>query len=126
MTKTNSLSGDQRRRKGNRIRWHSAVHRAIKLIIAASDRQNGSVRGCGEEAGEGEFACLLIGLGIRGLIQSPNRAAAVRRTARQIRVDDLDRIAARALKCRTPQEVRDWCKATRRLRCPLFSVNAQF
>ena len=86
---------------------HPAVLRAIKLIVAASDRHKCPVCVCGEEAGEIEFACLLIGLGVRELSLSPNRAAAVRRAIRQIRVDDMEKIANMALKCRTPQEVRD-------------------
>ncbi|QDU76822.1 Phosphoenolpyruvate-protein phosphotransferase [Bremerella volcania] len=86
---------------------HPAILRAIKLIVAASDKHHCPVCVCGEEASEVDFACLLIGLGIRELSLSPNRAAAVRRAIRQIRVDDMERIADMALKCRTPQEVRD-------------------
>jgi len=90
---------------------HPAVIRAIKLIVDASDEHKCPLCVCGEEAGDVDFACLMIGLGVRELSLSPNRAAAVRRAIRQIRVDDMEKIADMALKCRTPQEVRDLRKA---------------
>ena len=61
---------------------HPAVLRAIKQVVESSQRWERSVCVCGEEAGEPDFACLLIGLGVRELSLSPSRGAAVRQAIR--------------------------------------------
>ncbi|MHC2066150.1 phosphoenolpyruvate--protein phosphotransferase [Bremerella sp. T1] len=86
---------------------HPAVIRAIKLIIDASEEHKCPICVCGEEAGDVDFARLLVGLGVRELSVTPNRAAAVRHAIRQVCLGDLQVIAGLALKCRTPQEVRE-------------------
>lgn len=86
---------------------HPAVIRAVKLIVDASDQHKCPLCVCGEEAGDVDFARLLVGLGVRELSLTPNRAAAVRRAIRQVCLGDLQVIAGLALKCRTPQEVRE-------------------
>ena len=63
---------------------HPAVLRAIKQVVEAADKRQCPVCVCGEEAGDQDFACLLVGLGIRELSLSPCRAAAVRQAIRQI------------------------------------------
>lgn len=85
---------------------HPAVIRAIKLIVDASEEHKCPLCVCGEEAGDVDFARLLVGLGVRELSVTPNRAAAVRHAIRQVSLGDLQVIAGFALKCRTPQEVR--------------------
>ena len=91
---------------------HPAVLRAIRQVIEAAEQWGRPVCVCGEEAGNPEFACLLVGLGIRELSMTPVRAASVRHALRQIGCNDAVKAAETALRCRTPQQVRD---ITRRL-----------
>ena len=86
---------------------HPAVLRAVKQIVEAAERQKCPVCVCGEQAGDADFACLLVGLGIRELSLSPSRAAAVRQALRRIHCDDAIRAANLALQCRTTRDVRD-------------------
>jgi phosphotransferase system enzyme I (PtsI) len=85
---------------------HPAVLRAIKQIVEAAEKWNRPVCVCGEEAGDADFACLLVGLGIRELSLSTASAAAVRKAVREIDSQLAAEIAARALQCRSPREVR--------------------
>lgn len=89
---------------------HPAVLRAVKLIVEAAAVRQRPVCVCGEEAGDIEFACLLVGLGVRELSLTPSRAAAVRQAIRRIRYDDAREIASLAVKCQNPREVRELCR----------------
>ena len=42
---------------------HPAVLRAVKQVVEAAERQQCPVCVCGEQAGDADFACLLVGLG---------------------------------------------------------------
>jgi phosphoenolpyruvate-protein kinase (PTS system EI component) len=86
---------------------HPAVLRAIKQVVQSSQRWNRPVCVCGEEAGETDFARLLVGLGVRELSLSPSRGAAVRHAIRGIDSLRAAEIAARALQCGSPSEVRE-------------------
>jgi phosphoenolpyruvate-protein kinase (PTS system EI component) len=86
---------------------HPAVLRAIKQVIEAAEKRQCPVSVCGEEAGDADFACLLVGLGVRELSLSPAWAAAVRHALRQIGCHDALEVADLALRCRTPQQVRE-------------------
>jgi phosphotransferase system enzyme I (PtsI) len=85
---------------------HPAVLRAIKQIVDAAESHRCPVCVCGEEAGNPDFACLLVGLGIRELSMTPSRSAAVRQAIRQIDSRTAAKVAGLALLCRTPQQVR--------------------
>ena len=85
---------------------HPAVLRAVKQVVEAAEKQQCPVCVCGEQAGDADFACLLVGLGVRELSLSPTRAAAVRAALRRIRCDDAIMTANLALECKTPQGVR--------------------
>jgi phosphoenolpyruvate-protein phosphotransferase len=86
--------------------WHPAVLRAIKRVVDAAAAQDCPVCVCGEEAGEADFACLLVGLGIRELSMTPVRAAPVRYTLRTADYPTLHELANQALRCVTPGEAR--------------------
>ena len=86
---------------------HPAVLRAIKQVVEAAEKRQCPVCVCGEEAGDADFACLLVGLGVRELSLSPARAAAVRHALRHIDCHDALEVADEALHCRTPRQVRD-------------------
>jgi phosphoenolpyruvate-protein phosphotransferase len=87
--------------------WHPAVLRAISQVLRAAAAKDCPVCVCGEEAGEPDFACLLVGLGVRELSLSPGRAARVRQALRSVRCRDMEELAQQALGCSTPQEVRE-------------------
>ena len=86
---------------------HPAVLRAIKQVVDSAEKQHCPVSVCGEEAGDADFACLLVGLGIRELSLSPCRGATVRQAIREINSQHAREIANQALRCRTPSEVRE-------------------
>jgi phosphoenolpyruvate-protein kinase (PTS system EI component) len=85
---------------------HPAVLRAIKRVIEAAAAKQRPVCVCGEDAGDAGFACLLVGLGIRELSMSPARSAAVRQRLRNIDCRSARHLAAEALRCGAPEEVR--------------------
>jgi phosphoenolpyruvate-protein kinase (PTS system EI component) len=89
---------------------HPAVLRAIKQIVEAAERHKLPVCVCGEEAGDPNFACLLVGLGVRELSLTPARAGTVRQMLRDIASVDVRELADSALQCRTPQQVRGLCQ----------------
>lgn len=86
--------------------WHPAVLRAIKRVVDTAAAKDCPVCVCGEEAGEADYACLLVGLGIRELSMTPVRSAAVRHALRKIDSPTVRELANKALRCVTPREVR--------------------
>ena len=86
---------------------HPAVLRAIKQIVESGLRWGRPVCVCGEEAADGDFARLLVGLGIRELSLSPGRAAATRYAIRGTDSRQATELAELALQCRSPSEVRE-------------------
>jgi phosphoenolpyruvate-protein phosphotransferase (PTS system enzyme I) len=84
---------------------HPAVLRAIKRVIEVAGAKHRPVCVCGEEAGDEDFACLLVGLGIRELSMNPTRSAAVRQRLRNITCQSARHLASEALCCRAPEEV---------------------
>jgi phosphoenolpyruvate-protein kinase (PTS system EI component) len=85
--------------------WHPAVLRAIQQVVDAAG-PGCPVCVCGEEAGEPDFARLLIGLGVRELSMTPVRAAPVRQALRKTDGSTMRQIANQALRCATPGEIR--------------------
>ena len=86
--------------------WHPAVLRAIQRVVDAAAAKNCPVCVCGEAAGEADFACLLVGLGVRELSMTPVRAASVRYALRKLDGPAVQELANQALRCVSPQEVR--------------------
>jgi phosphotransferase system enzyme I (PtsI) len=86
---------------------HPAVLRALRQIVEAAEQRQCPVCLCGEEAADPSFACLLAGLGIREFSLTPARTAAVRQMLRGITCGEAREVAERALRCRTPQQVRE-------------------
>ncbi len=85
---------------------HPAVLRAIQQIVQSSQQWSRPVCVCGEEAADADFARLLVGLGIRELSVSPNRAAAIRQVIRRTDSRQAAELAELAIQCRSPCEVR--------------------
>jgi len=86
---------------------HPAVLRAIKQIVVAAERWHCPVSVCGEEAGEPEFAELLIGLGVRELSVSPSRERSMRTAISKMDQAVASELVKRALACRSTQELRE-------------------
>ena len=87
--------------------WHPLVLRAVDQVLQRAASRNCPVSVCGEDAGDPDFACLLVGLGVRELSLSPARAADVRHALRSVRCDDMETLARRALECSSPAEARE-------------------
>jgi phosphotransferase system enzyme I (PtsI) len=86
---------------------HPSVLRAIKQVVDAADARRCPLCVCGEEAGDVDFACLLIGLGVRELSLSPERVVSIRHALAEINADQAGEVAQQALQCRSPREVRN-------------------
>ncbi len=86
---------------------HPAVLRAIHQIVVAAKRWDCPVCVCGEEAGEPEFAELLIGLGVDELSLSVSRVSEMRAAIGKMNFVVASELARRALACRSPYEVRE-------------------
>lgn len=85
---------------------HPAVLRAIRLVVEAANRLQCPLCVCGEEASDPDFACLLVGLGVRQLSLNPRDARDVRRAIRQIDSRGACRVASRAIDRHSASEVR--------------------
>lgn len=85
---------------------HPAMLRAVNQVVNTAAASGCPISVCGEEAGDVEFACLLVGLGVRELSVSPARGAAVRTAIRQTNCQHAREVADQALGCRRPDEVR--------------------
>ena len=87
--------------------YHPAVLRAIKQIVQFTSHWGRPVCVCGEEAGEADFACLLVGLGVQELSLGPSRSAAVRQAICRIDSRKAFEVAEQAIQCRSPADVRE-------------------
>jgi phosphoenolpyruvate-protein phosphotransferase len=92
---------------------HPAVIKAIHQVVQAAAARQCPVCVCGEDAGDPDFARLLVGLGVRELSISPSRTGKVRHVLRQIEVGDATKLAAAALQCDSLQDVRQLLQQTR-------------
>ncbi|MCR9211467.1 MAG: phosphoenolpyruvate--protein phosphotransferase, partial [bacterium] len=92
---------------------HPAVLRAIHQIASAAKRWDRPICVCGEEAGDPEFAELLIGLGIRELSVSASRSESLRTAIAQIDSTKACDLVQRAQDCRCPNEVRDLLRSAK-------------
>lgn len=84
-----------------------AVLRMIKWVVDAGERTNRAVSVCGELAGDPLGAALLVGLGVRDLSMSPVLIPEAQNVLRALESGRLVEMAARALDCKTAQEVVD-------------------
>jgi len=85
---------------GEEMVLYPSVLRAIAEVVAAAQEKNRPVCVCGEAAGNPRIACLLVGLGVRELSMSPDRAARVRVAIRSNLVSELERLARDAVEAR--------------------------
>ncbi|MGX9961714.1 phosphoenolpyruvate--protein phosphotransferase [Roseomonas sp. F4] len=85
---------------------HPAVLRLIAMTVQAAERHGRWVGVCGGLAGEPFGAALLAGMGVGELSMTPRDIPAVKAMLRGASMEALKALAARALDCGTPEEVR--------------------
>jgi len=103
---------------------HPAVLRAIDQIVVAARQRDCAVCVCGEDAGNEDFACLLMGLGVTELSMSPARAPSVRHALRHIDSAEAQQLAEQALCCQAPQQVRSAIHEFRKRQVPVVFRSA--
>jgi phosphotransferase system enzyme I (PtsI) len=86
--------------------WHPLVLRAIRQVIEAAATAGRPVCVCGEDAGDPDFAYLLVALGVRELSVNFGGIPSVRAAVRTIDCRETQELAHQALACNTPAEVR--------------------
>ena len=85
---------------------HPAVLRMIDKTVQAAKHEGKWVGVCGGLAGDLKGAVILMGLGVSELSVSVPSIAAVKAHIRSLSLEDMQRIARKALQCRTAAEVR--------------------
>ena len=86
---------------------HPAVLRAIRMVTSAAAAAGKPVAVCGELAGDGPAALVLVGLGVDELSADAGSLDALRYELAQVNFADLRRLAERALGARNATEVRE-------------------
>jgi multiphosphoryl transfer protein len=85
---------------------HPAVLRLIARTVDAAHEQGKWVGICGELGADPVAVPILVGLGVDELSVSVPAVAAVKAQIRELKLDDAQRLAQRALACATANEVR--------------------
>lgn len=89
---------------------HPAVVRILHRIVDEAHRAGIKVSVCGEMAGDPVLAALLLGLGADELSMTPPLLPAVKAVVRAMRMDDAHRLAAKALKMESSDEILSLCE----------------
>lgn len=82
-----------------------AMVRTLHTIANAFLRAGKPLSVCGELAGNPLGAMLLAGLGVTKLSMSESSIARVKAAIAEVTIDDLQKAAARALRCKTQKEI---------------------
>jgi len=85
---------------------HPAILRVVRQVIRAGARRGRRVAVCGEMAADPGALLLLLGLGVTEFSMSAAAIPQAKRLVRQVRLADLRRAAARALRLGTAGEIR--------------------
>lgn len=84
---------------------HPAVLRILRHISQSAKRAAKPLALCGEMAADARALALLIGLGVTELSMVPTAIPIAKRTIRRLRADETRRVAARALRATTVEDV---------------------
>jgi phosphotransferase system enzyme I (PtsI) len=87
---------------------HPAILRAIRIVRRAARSRRLPVAVCGEMAADPQILALLIGLGVTEFSMAPAAIPAAADAVRQLRAEELARLARRALRCATAAETRQF------------------
>lgn len=89
---------------------HPGILRLIDMTIAAAKQYNIEVGVCGEMAGDKEFACLLMGMGVEELSMSPSMINRVKDKIRNSRFEDMKILAEKTKLATTSKEAAEMVK----------------
>ena len=90
--------------------FNPSILRLVKGVIDAAHAEGKWTGMCGEMAGEGIAAPLLIGLGLDEFSMSATSVLSQRKLIRSIKKTEMNELAAKALNCGTMEEVIDLVK----------------
>jgi phosphotransferase system enzyme I (PtsI) len=85
--------------------FHPAILRMLKSVVEQARIAGIELSLCGEMAGDGRAALLLIGLGLRRLSMSPRRIGEIKSWIREQTLADLEQLASESLCRSTASEV---------------------
>jgi phosphotransferase system enzyme I (PtsI) len=84
---------------------HPAILRLLRGVARAGRRQGIRVAVCGEMAADPVLLALLVGLGLREFSMAPSAIPLAKQVLRELRAGEATRVAARARKAATAEEV---------------------
>ena len=84
---------------------HPAILRLLRGVARAGRRQGIRVAVCGEMAADPVLLALLVGLGLREFSMAPSAVPLAKQVLRELRAGEATRVAARARKAATAEEV---------------------
>ena len=84
---------------------HPAILRLLRSVARAGRRRGIRVAVCGEMAADPVLLTLLVGLGLREFSMAPSAIPLAKQVLRELRASEAAKVAARALKASTAEEV---------------------
>lgn len=84
---------------------HPSVLRTVKHVADVAAEAGIPVSVCGEVAGDSVYAAVLLGLGLRELSIAPPNLPEIRYILRQLKIEELEQLAAEAIACDTSEAV---------------------
>ena len=84
---------------------HPAILRLLRGVARAGRRHRIRVAVCGEMAADPVLLALLVGLGLREFSMAPSAIPLAKQVLRELRASEAERVAARALRAATADEV---------------------
>jgi|LSQX01.1.fsa_nt_gb phosphotransferase system enzyme I (PtsI) len=89
--------------------YHPAVLRLIKTVLDNGKAAGIRVGMCGESAGDPKLIPILLGMGLTEFSMNPSSILQARWVLRNLRKNDLEEAATKALSLGTAQEVEEYC-----------------
>ena len=84
---------------------HPAILRMLRIVARAGRRRKIRVAVCGEMAADPMLLALLVGLGLREFSMAPTAIPLAKQVLREIRADEVARVASRALRASSAAEI---------------------
>ena len=84
---------------------HPAILRLLRIVSRAGRRRQIRVAVCGEMAADPILLALLVGLGLREFSMAPSAIPLAKQVLREIRADEVARVASRALRAFSAAEI---------------------
>jgi phosphotransferase system enzyme I (PtsI) len=87
-----------------------AVHKLVRAVIKAADRNGVAVNVCGEMSGDPIYTMLLIGMGLRQLSVTPHGIPEIKKIIRSITLADAKKVAARVQRLDTAGDITNYLR----------------